>query len=419
MRSDLPKILHQLAGKPMILHVISSISALSPEKNVVVVALGMDSVKEAVSAADAKSVFAVQEKQLGTGNAVLSAAAALKSYKGTVLVLCGDTPLITSETLEKLLSEKEEHQATIAVLGMHVADATGYGRLVMDNAPWVDLIVECKDCTTDEKKIPWASSGVFAFDAEFLFKALNKLEPSPVTGEYYLPALVEMASEQHLRTLMVPMNEEEAMGINDRVQLAKAEEIIQNRLRHKAMQQGATLVDPQSVFFSHDTRLGYDVVVQPNVIFGAGVVVENAVQIRAFSHIEGAHIQSGAVIGPFARIRPGSIIGENAHVGNFVEIKKSVLGEGAKANHLSYIGDARIGAHANIGAGTITCNYDGKHKHQTVIGEGAFIGSNTALVAPVTVGAGAIVGAGSVVTENVPDQALAIARGKQVNKTKK
>ena len=258
-----------------------------------------------------------------------------------------------------------------------------------------------------------------AFDAKFLQKALAELQPSKVTGEYYLTTLIEMATKQKLRTLMVPVAVEEAMGVNSRTQLADAEKTIQNRIRAKAMEEGATLVDPQSVYFSLDTKIGRDVTIYPQVVFGAGVTIADNVEIRSFSHIEGATIASHAIIGPFARLRPGTVIGEGAHVGNFVELKQTKLGKGAKANHLSYIGDSDIGAGANIGAGTITCNYDGVHKHKTTIGADAFIGSNTSLVAPVTIGAGAVVGAGSVITNDVEPGALAIARERQVNKARK
>lgn len=415
MRSRLPKVMHKLAGKPLILHALAAIQPLKPEKTVVVTAPGMDIVRKTVG----KGLFAVQDKQLGTGHAVRCGMKKLPGYQGTVLVLYGDTPLVRPESLKKLLTERARLKCAIALLGMRPDDPTGYGRLVMPEEFYVNRIVECKDATPKEKKIPWVWGGVMAFDGEFLARALKQLKPSAVTKEFYLTALVAMATAENKRTLMVPMEVEEAMGINDRKQLAEAERVLQQRLRKQAMEQGTTLVDPDSVYLSNDTKLGQDVVVHPHVVFGAGVVVEDGAEIRSFSHIDGAHVGKNAVVGPFARLRPGAVIGEEAHVGNFVEVKKSTLGKGAKANHLSYIGDSEVGANANIGAGTITCNYDGKNKYKTVIGKNAFIGSNTALVAPVKVGDNAVIGAGSVITEDVEGGALAIARGRQVNKVKK
>lgn len=417
MKSDLPKVMHKLAGKPLIAHALASAAALKPANTVVVVAPGMESVKAAVKQEKPDSVFTIQKQPKGTGHAVASATGLLSGE--TILVLYGDTPLITTHSLSALLTARKEKKCVIALLGMKPLDPTGYGRLVMRKEPYVERIVECKDATPTQKKISWVWGGVMAFDGAFLREALPKLKPSKVTGELYLTTLIEMATAEGKRTVMVPMNEEEAMGINDRSQLAAAEHVMQRRLRARAMEQGATLIDPDTVYFSGDTKLGTDVIIHPHVVFGPGVTVESSVEIRSFSHIEGARIRKHAVIGPFARIRPGSEIGEHAHVGNFVEIKKSVLGKGAKANHLSYIGDAEVGADANIGAGTITCNYDGAKKHKTIIGEGAFIGSNTALIAPVKVGKGALVGAGSVITEDVKPHSLAIARARQIGKSKK
>jgi len=415
MRSSLPKVMHKLAGQPMINHVLNAVAPLKPEKTVVVVAPHMDSVK----AATPKCAFAVQDAQKGTGHAVRSAKNALKGYQGTVLVLYGDTPMIRTETLSTLLKEHVEKKAAISLLGMKPDSPMGYGRLVMKKPPFVECIVECKDASAAEKKIPWVWAGVMAFDAKFLWAALGTLKPSKATGEYYLTSLVEMAAAKKLRTVMVEVGVDEAMGINDRIQLAQAEKIIQQRLRAKAMLEGATLIDPESVYLSLDTKLGRDVVIYPHVVFGPGVSIADNVEIRPFSHLEGVTIHKHATIGPFARLRPGSVIGEGAHVGNFVELKKTTLGKGAKVNHLSYVGDTTVGGGANIGAGTITCNYDGTDKYNTMIGENAFIGSNSSLVAPVTIGEGAVVGAGSVITENVPAGTLAIARALQVNKSTK
>ena len=417
MRSRLPKVLHRLAGQPMLAHVLGAVAPLKPEHAVVVVAPGMEAVESAALAASPRVKIAVQKKQSGTGNAVASALPLLKHYAGTVLVLYGDTPMISTETLGALLMQHNKHKAAISLLGMRPHSPLGYGRLVMKKPPYVERIVECRDANAKEKKIADVWAGVMAFDAGFLREGLAQLKPSKTTGEYYLTALIEMASAKKLRTLMVPVAVEEAMGVNSRAQLAEAEHAMQQRLRARAMENGATLVAPETIFLCADTKLGSDVTLHPYIIFGPGVSVADDVEIRSFSHIEGASIASQAVVGPYARLRPGTVVGKGAHVGNFVELKKATLGRGAKANHLSYIGDAEIGARANIGAGTITCNYDGvAHKYKTVVGEDAAIGSNTSLVAPVTVGAGAIVGAGSVITQDVPADAMAVARAAQVNK---
>ena len=420
MRSKMPKVMHKLAGQPMLAHVLSCVAPLSPEKTVVVVAPHMDVVKEAAQKHSPHCQMAIQEKQLGTGNAVASALESLKGYTGIVLVLYGDTPMITTHTIDTMLSHHRDHNVAISLLGMRPNPPMGYGRLVMKQPPYVERIVECKDASAEEKSIADVWAGVMAFDAAFLREALAELKPSKVTGEYYLTTLIEMATAKKLRTLMVPVAVDEAMGINSRAQLAQAEAALQNRLRTKAMDNGATLIDPFSIFLATDTVIGQDVVIHPHVVLGGGVTIADNVEIRSFSHIEGASVESGAIIGPFARLRPGTVVGENAHVGNFVELKQTKLGKGAKANHLSYIGDAVVGEAANIGAGTITCNYDGvANKYKTTIGANASIGSNTSLVAPVTVGEGAMVGAGSVITENIEDNAMAVARAPQVNKAGK
>ena len=419
MRSSLPKVMHKLAGRPMIDHVIAAVKLLAPEKTVVVTAPHMESVRDALKQTAPDSLFATQDEQKGTGHAVRCGLENLKGYTGTVLVLYGDTPLISTKTLTDLLAQHAEHKATISLLGMKPDSPLGYGRLVMKEAPFVERIVECKDASSEEKKIPFVWAGVMAFDAAFLTQALAELTPSKATGEYYLTSLVEMATAKKLRTIMVEVNVEEAMGVNDRIQLATAEKALQQRLRNQVMQDGATLIDPETVYLSPDTKLGRDVVIYPHVVFGPNVTVADNVEIRSFSHLEGVQIHKSATIGPFARLRPGSVIGEGAHVGNFVELKKTTLDKGAKVNHLSYVGDAEVGAGANIGAGTITCNYDGTNKYNTVIGAHAFIGSNSSLIAPVTIGEGATVGAGSVITEDVPADTLGIARAQQVNKAGK
>ena len=416
MRSSLPKVMHRLVGEPMINHVIKAVAPLGPQKSVVVVAPHMDKVREAVKSVSPKSLFAIQSEQKGTGHAVRCAVDAMKDYDGVVVVLYGDTPMITTATISTLLDEHMKKKATISLLGMQPESPMGYGRLVIKKAPFVERIVECKDASTAEKKISWVWAGVMAFDAKFLRAEIAKLTPSKATGEYYLTSLIEVATKQRRATVMVPVAVDEAMGINDRLQLAAAERVMQQSLRENAMRNGVTLIDPQTVYFSLDTVLGRDVVVHPHVVFGPGVTIADGVEVRSFSHIEGASVHARAIVGPFARLRPGSVIGEGAHVGNFVELKKTTLGKNAKVNHLSYVGDATVGNAANVGAGTITCNYDGIHKYNTTIGDNAFIGSNSSLVAPVTIGEGAVVGAGSVITEDVAAGELAIARGRQVNK---
>lgn len=414
MRSNLPKVMHKLAGQPLIAHVLTSLLPLEPEKAVTIIAPNMDEVRQAAQKAYPSCMFAVQDKQLGTGHAVQAAADALAGFNGTILILFGDTPLITSQTLDRML--EATHGADIVVLGMNLADPTGYGRLVVGSEGRLEEIVECRDANAEQKRITLCNSGVMAVHSKYLFYLLERVEPINAAGEYYLTHIVTEADAQGLHCKVVEANADELIGINSRHQLAEAERAMQKRLRTQAIEQGATLIDPDSVYFSADTKLGQDVLVHPQVVFSNGVVIGDNVEIRSFSHLEGCEVRNGASVGPFARIRPGSVIGEDAHIGNFVELKKTTVGKGAKASHLSYIGDAEIGDNANIGAGTITCNYDGINKHKTIIGEGAFIGSNTSLVAPVTIGKGAIVGASSVITENVEDDALAMTRSEQVNK---
>ncbi len=418
MVSHLPKVMHKLAGQPLIAHVLDAVAPLHPEKAVLVIAPDMEDVRKAASSFYANSTFAIQDKQFGTGHAVRCAEKELgNGYAGTILILYGDTPLISSETLLRMLDASTS--ADVVVLGMHLDDPTGYGRLITDAGGRLEEIVECRDATPEQKRVTLGNSGVMAVHGRQLFPLLSRIEPNNAAGEYYLTDIVAEANQANLHCRVVTADAGELLGINSREQLAEAEEVVQKRLRRNAMAKGATLVDPETVYFSSDTKLGKDVIIQPNVVFLPEVVVEDGAEIRSFSHLEGARVKAGATVGPFARLRPGAVIGEEAHVGNFVEVKKSTLARGAKANHLSYIGDAEVGEGANIGAGTITCNYDGINKHKTVIGDHAFIGSNTSLVAPVTVGAGAIIGAGSVITEDVDGDALAIARGKQVSKAGK
>jgi len=410
MKSSLPKVMHPLAGRPMVSHLLDTVSALAPTTVVAVIGPEMSGVARAV----APHLTVVQADRLGTGHAVGQARRALEGFAGTVLVLYGDTPLITTDSLAAMLAcRRAAPRPAVVVLGFRPADPGQYGRLVVDERG-LKGIVEYKDATPTERDITLCNSGVMAVDGARLFGWIDRLSNDNAKGEYYLTDIVALARADGLACGFVEGREDELLGINSRVELAAAEAIVQDGLRRRAMEGGATLLDPATVYFSWDTRLGRDVVVGPNVVFGPGVTVGDGVEIRAFCHLDGAVVEKDAIIGPFARLRPGAAIGPSAHVGNFVEIKKAVVEEGAKVNHLTYLGDARVGAHANIGAGTITCNYDGFGKFVTDIGAGAFIGSNSALVAPVTVGAGAIVGAGSVVTKNVAAGALAVERSRQV-----
>lgn len=418
MRSKLPKVMHKVAGKPMLFNVIDTVLSCHADKIVVVTSPDMETVRKDVHTHYGDKIHnAVQQKQLGTGDAVKAAESALKGYKGNVIVLYGDTPLITRETVLAMAVVLEDFPKTaVAVLGMEHLLPNAYGRLIRDKKGNIERIVEVKDATAKEKAITTCNSGVMAIRGSLLFKLLDKLDNKNANAEYYLTDLVKHARKEKHLCSMVSADPQELMGVNSRVELAVAEEIAQNKLRRRAMENGVTIIEPGSVFFSQDTKLGTDVIIHPNVVFGPGVEVEDNVEIRPFCHIEGTKIRAKATIGPFARLRPGSDVGESAQVGNFVELKKTTLEKGAKVNHLSYVGDSHVGEKSNIGAGTITCNYDGFSKYKTEIGAGAFIGSNTALVAPVKIGSGAIIAAGSVITRDVPDDALAIARGRQEEK---
>jgi bifunctional UDP-N-acetylglucosamine pyrophosphorylase / glucosamine-1-phosphate N-acetyltransferase len=413
MKSALPKVMHAIAGQPMIGHVLASLAPLGASPIVVVVAPGMNDVAAAV----APHATAVQEQQHGTAHAVMAAREALGNGADDLLILYGDTPLIATATLQRLLERRRAaDKPAVVVLGMRPTDGAEYGRLVVDGGGRLEAIVEHREATAEQRAIGLCNSGVMAVDGRQIWELLAAVSNKNTKGEYYLTDVVALARRQGLACAAIEAPAEELLGINSRAELAAAEAAMQVRLRAQAMAEGATLIDPSTVWFSHDTRLGRDVVVGPNVVFGPGVNVADDVEIRAFCHLDGARVEKGAVIGPFARLRPGSVIGAGAHIGNFVETKNARIAAGAKANHLSYLGDATVGERANIGAGTITCNYDGFGKYETVIGPGAFIGSNSALCAPVTIGAGAFVAAGSVITRNVAPDALAIARGEQVEK---
>lgn len=410
MRSALPKVLHKVAGRSMIGHVVAAAEALGADPVVVVVAPGMDSVAAAVK----PHPVAVQTEQNGTADAVKAAREPLAGFAGDVLILYGDCPLIQADTLARMRQERQDEAVT--VLGIRVRGVSPYGRLVLSADGTLERIVEALDATEAERRIDLCNSGVMLIDGARLFVLLDAIGNSNAKGEYYLTDIVAVARNAGLSCRVVEAPAQEALGVNSRAELSVAEVTMQTRLRRKAMENGATLIDPKSVWFAFDTALGSDVTVEPNVVFGPGVTVGDGVEIRAFCHIEKATIETGAIIGPYARLRPGASIGEGAHIGNFVEIKNARIDKGAKANHLSYIGDADVGAGANIGAGTITCNYSGSGKHQTVIHDNAFIGSNNTLIAPVTIEQNAYTAAGSVISENVPANALAIARARQVNK---
>ncbi|MAG98071.1 MAG: bifunctional UDP-N-acetylglucosamine diphosphorylase/glucosamine-1-phosphate N-acetyltransferase GlmU [Alphaproteobacteria bacterium] len=410
MESDLPKVLHPLAGRPLIAHVMASLAALEPQRIVVVVGPDMEDVTEAV--APARTV--VQDPQLGTGHAVLQAREALSDFSGDVLVFYGDSPLFRPQTLATLVAARGD--AACAVLGFLPEGENQYGRLVTTTDGGLEAIVEWRDADAATRALPLCNSGVVAADGALLFELLDGVGNDNAKQEYYLTDMVAVAHARGLGCTFVEGDPEEVLGVNSRAELALAEAAVQSRLRAAAMAAGATLLDPDSVFFSFDTKLGRDVVVEPQVFFGPGTEIGDGVTVKAFSHIEGARVAAGATIGPFARLRPETEIGPGARVGNFVEVKKSSIEAGAKVNHLTYIGDARVGERANVGAGTITCNYDGFDKAFTDIGAGAFIGSNTALVAPVKIGDGAIVGAGSAITKDVEADALAVTRAPQTGR---
>ena len=413
MESDLPKVLHHLAGAPMLLHVMKSSATLEPERLVIIAGHGADAVGAVARDYSETAQVVLQSEQLGTGHAVSQAKSALADCTGNVIVLYGDTPFVRPETLQALLAARKT--ADIVVLGFQAANAGRYGRLVMQGSA-VSRIVEYKDASEQERAITFCNSGVICAKADVLFSLLEAVGNDNASKEYYLTDIVQLANDRNLSVAAVHCDEAETMGINSRAELAQAEASFQSRTRMEMMALGVSLTAPETVYFAYDTVLGRDSQVEPNVVFGPGVTVENGARIRAFSHLEGCHISSGAVVGPYARLRPGTELAENVRIGNFVEIKNARIEDGAKVNHLSYIGDANIGEASNIGAGTVTCNYDGVGKHHTEIGASVFIGSNTMLVAPVTVGDAAMTASGSVITKNVEPGALAIARSEQSNK---
>ena len=415
MKSDVHKVLHPIAGRAMLDHLLGVLGTLAPARKVIVVGSGRDQVAGLVEARGGELV--VQEKQLGTAHAVRMTEERLGGFAGDVLILYGDTPLIEAETMGRMLDRLHGPDAPAAVVvGFRPADPGQYGRILARPDGTIDKMVEFKDATPEERAVDLCNSGLMAARAEDLFPLLARVGNANAAGEYYLPDVIMLAAGDGRSSAVIEAEPWEMAGVNSRAELALVEAEWQRRRRLKAMADGVTLVAPDTVWFAHDTQIGRDTVVEPNVVFGPGVTIGEGVKVRAFSHIEGASIETGAEVGPYARLRPGAEIGAGAKVGNFVEVKKAKLGPGAKANHLSYLGDADIGAGANIGAGTITCNYDGFFKYRTNIGAGAFIGSNSALVAPVTIGEGALVAAGSVIVRDVADDAVALARGDQVEK---
>ncbi len=405
MKSALPKVLHAIGGRSMLDHVLATVGALGADQTVVVLGPDMDQV-----AAEAKGAsIAIQKDALGTGHAVLAAREALDGFHGTVFVLFADTPLVRDETFRDMRAIREAG-AGVVVLGFRPDDPAAYGRLITDSSGALDAIIEFKDANAEQRAVPLCNAGLMAIDGEVLFDLLDRVTNDNAKGEYYLTDIVALARERGIACRVTEAPADEVMGINSREELAAAEAVFQRRRRRQAMEDGVTLHDPDTVYFSADTRLGQDVTVGQNVVFGPGVTVEDGVTIKPFSHLEGTHVGADAIVGPFARLRPGAEIGTDVHVGNFVEIKNAIVEPGAKINHLTYVGDAFVGARSNIGAGTITCNYDGFNKHLTVIEEDVFIGSNTALVAPVRIGKGANTAAGSVISQNVDPNALGVTR---------
>ena len=412
MRSDTHKVLHPIASRPLLLHLLDRVDALGADKRVVVVGKGREQVEAAIAGRDV--TVALQAEQKGTGHAVQQAADALAGYDGPVLILYGDTPFVEAETLRRMLDRLDGDDGPgVVVLASCPADPAKYGRIILGEGDRISKMVEFRDATEEERAVRLCNSGMMAVRAKDLFRWLGKVGNDNAASEYYLPDVVNIAAAEGREAVVIEGDPYETAGVNSRAELAHLELEWQRRRREQVLHEGATLIDPESVWFAYDTKLGRDVTVEPHVVFGPGVQVADGATIHAFSHIEGAVIGTRASIGPFARIRPGTRLGERSRVGNFVELKKAEIGEGSKVNHLSYIGDTSIGGGANIGAGTITCNYDGYGKYPTEIGAGVFIGSNTSLVAPVRIGDGAIVGAGSVITRDVEPDSLALERSEQ------
>ena len=413
MKSDLPKVLHPIGGAPMIVHAMKAGAGLSPDQTIIVAGHGADLVEAAALDHDPDAQVVLQTEQLGTAHAVAQAKDALAGFAGDAVVLYGDTPFIRPETLTAMAEARANHD--IIVLGFNAKDPGKYGRLITQDDT-LERIVEFKDASDEERAVKLCNSGVIMANSQTLFDLIEVVDNDNASGEYYLTDIIAIGRDKGLSATVVACDEAETLGVNARAELVSAEADFQARARRDTLEDGVILTAPDTVFFAHDTVIGRDAIVEQNVVFANGVTVESNARIRAFSHLEGCHVSQGATVGPYARLRPGAELQEDVHIGNFVEVKKSIIATGAKVNHLTYIGDADIGARANIGAGTITCNYDGVFKHRTVIGEDAFIGSNTMLVAPVKIGDNAMTGSGSVVTKDVPDGALGVGRTRQENK---
>lgn len=413
MNSDTPKVLHQVAAAPLLHHALATAHRLEPARIVTVTGHGGEAVATSAAAYSEAVETVVQDPQLGTAHAVAQAAPLLADADGEAIVLYADTPLIRDETLRAMLDARAKH--AVVVLGFHARDPGRYGRLLTEGDELL-AIREFKEATDAERAVTLCNSGVLCAEAKLLFSLIAEVKNDNAAGEYYLTDIVELARSRGLSAGVVLCDEAETLGVNTRAQLAEAEAAFQARARAEALENGVTLTAPETVFFALDTWIGRDAIIGPNVLFGPGVTVESGAEIKGFCHLEGCHISRGATVGPFARLRPGAELAEDVHVGNFVEIKNAILDEGVKVGHLTYLGDAHVGEHTNIGAGTVTCNYDGVMKHRTTIGKRAFIGSDTMLVAPVTVGDGALTASGSVITEDVPAEAVAIGRARQVTK---
>jgi bifunctional UDP-N-acetylglucosamine pyrophosphorylase / glucosamine-1-phosphate N-acetyltransferase len=413
MNSDLPKVLHQVAAAPLLHHALATAQALDPVHIVTVTGHGGEAVAASALAFNEAVETVVQDPQLGTGHAVAQAAPLLADAPGEAIVLYADTPLIREDTLRAMLDARAKH--AVVILGFHAKDPGRYGRLLTQGDD-LHAIREFKDASEAERAITLCNSGVVSAEAKTLFSLIAEVKNDNAAGEYYLTDIVELARRRGLSAGVVLCPEAETLGVNTRQQLAEAEAAFQSRARAEALENGVTLTAPETVFFALDTHIGRDAIIGPNVLFGPGVTIESGAEIKGFCHLEGCHISRGATVGPFARLRPGAELAEDVHVGNFVEIKNAILDEGVKVGHLTYLGDAHVGEFTNIGAGTVTCNYDGVMKHRTVIGKRAFIGSDTMLVAPVTVGDGALTGSGSVITDDVPAEAVAIGRARQITK---
>jgi bifunctional UDP-N-acetylglucosamine pyrophosphorylase/glucosamine-1-phosphate N-acetyltransferase len=415
MKSSISKILHKIAGKSMIEYVLDAALATLPKKIVVVLGPDMGDVAKHVESIDNRIVTCVQEERLGTGHAVRTALPALNDFNGNIVVACGDTPLMKASTLSTISSKLTKLNRDILIGAFRTKSVNQYGRLIVGDTGIVNEIVEFKEATDEQKCIDLCNSAIISIKAEVLKKIVMLIDNNNSKGEYYLTDIVKLAKQNGYHCGYAEIDKNEVVGVNSRSELAQAEKIMQTVLREKFMDQGVTLIDPDSVTFNYDTEIEQDVTIHPHVVFGKAVRIASHVEIKSFSHLEGVTIKENVIIGPYARIRPDTVINENVHIGNFVEIKNSVIGKGTKANHLSYVGDAEIGDKTNIGAGTITANYDGFKKYKTKIGDNVSVGSNTCLVAPVSVASGSIIGAGSVITKDVKENDLVVARAEQVN----